>query len=164
MELNLVIPLMQVSLKRLFESAFDYGKAVRTKGYNSKQAWDAFKQLIPPVESKGYTIMRESYIELYDSVDLKYHSDDNDQACSIRIKGRVLHNLRKDGTIDELNHFVIQAFRIPYLEGLQLSPLKVAQIGYNLGQCYASIHEYPFNVQVWISDSNLFNYSTYFEE
>lgn len=149
--------------KRLFDSAFDYGKTVRLCGYDGKTAWDAFKRTFD-IGSSRYTLMRESYLSMYNEVGLSYYSDEDDRACAIRLKGRVLNNLEKDGTLNELNHFVIQAFRIPYLESFRLSRMKVAQIGYNLGQCYASISQYPYSIQVWMSDSNLFDYHTYFEE
>lgn len=146
--------------EHIFSEYMVYGTTVCTQGKNGLDAWNAKKI---GLSAEGVIVtLSNRYMNYFHEVDFQLPSVTNDQECSITIGSLRLSNLDNNGNIDERNHYLIQVFRIPYLESFALSRRKLAQIAYNIGQCKAVFHEYPEEVQKWVLARHILEFETLF--
>lgn len=150
---------MAYLLRKLFKLILKYGYRVRKNREDGLQAWSQVKpffaqstQQIPPLSP--------AYQAAWTKVNYQAKSEDD---VTITIAGYTFHNMKKDGGVNERDHFIIQLFRIPHLSNYSLSVLKLLQIAYNIGQLYADKELYPPPVLAWLNAHGLLGFKGYIE-
>lgn len=141
------------SLHDLWNKTYEKGYEVRKSGKNGLNEWQ-------PLKKEYMEILKDTKFpvkgEIKENVEkyLIIGDDKQDlQDCKFKYNDSTL-----DNKID-YHHFFIQHFRIPYLEGYDLSVLKFLQIAYNAGQLKASFENGDYdnmpNIKKFYNDHKL---------
>ena len=143
--------------KNLWQTVFSKGYETRKSGIDGQKAWQALKNEYE--ESAAQYDCRGTRIEkLCQEIGYNKCEDDTDhKKVTIRIAGAQLSNRT------EIEHFIIQHFRIPLMQNYQLSLSKLLQIAYNAGQARVEFdnESYSSDVKCFYESNMLDDIETY---
>ena len=145
----------------LWKEVINYGYQVRCQGLNGEKAWSEYKEKIK--DSNDY-FLTEKIFELIKKVNFSYTDDHKEQQnSSILIYDEIYLN-EFAGKINEVNHFILQHFRIPNMaENKKISTVKLLQLAYNIGQakCEFEKKTYSDRLAKFYQENKLDEITTY---
>ena len=152
-----------ISVKDLWDHTLNEGYRIRKNKLNGLEGWQPLKNAFSSAQVEKFKV-NGNHI---DSVNrcLKKGLDVSDLTDSyIECDGINVSNSIVNG--DDRGHFLVQHFRIPYLENFSLSLLKLMQIAYNAGQFKAAQEndEYTPLVVDFYTSHDLFDIRTFIDE
>jgi hypothetical protein len=166
----------ELDIEEVFNMIIDYGCNVRkfillTKpkdniGLNAwrmiKETFGDFKFLTLSGETLSKITVNKKLIELIESLikdkEYRFDEDDKDQE---KVK-LTINSIELDNQI-EPHHFFIQHYRILVTSNFELSPMKLMQVAYNIGQLKAQnkIHKYDEKLMDYYKENKLNNVNTF---
>ena len=148
-------------LKEKFNEIIEYGKKTRSNKENGFDNWQKVKSSYSDeIKHKRSEIIEDLMIKA------NYKYKDNDQKYSeVTINGINIKNMVDDKLV-EVNHFLVQLFRIPNLSGNEMSELKILQVAYNIGQYQAELYNNTYDEAItsFFVENGMSNIETYIDE
>lgn len=168
----------EVDIEEIFNSIVNYGCTIRkfillTKpkeniGLNAwrmvKESFSDFKFKTKSGEILSKVKVNRKLVEkinaLIETKKYKYDEDDKDQE-KVKLE---INSIELDNQV-EPEHFFIQHYRILVTSNFELSPMKLMQVAYNIGQLKAQnkIKKYDDKLIEYYKSNNLNNVNTFIE-
>lgn len=170
--------MIEVDIEEIFNSIIDYGCTIRkfillTKpkeniGLNAwrmvKESFGDFKFKTKSGEILSKVKVNKKLVEkintLIETKKYKYDEDDKDHE-KVKLE---INSIELDNQV-EPEHFFIQHYRILVTSKFELSPMKLMQVAYNIGQLKAQnkIKKYDDKLMEYYKSNNLNNINTFIE-
>jgi hypothetical protein len=169
---------MSLNIEEIFNLIVDYGCTIRKfvlltepKDNIGLNAWRMVKESFSDFRFKtksGEILLKvkvnkklvDKINKLIEDNEYKYDVDDKDQE-KVKLK---INSIELDNQV-EPEHFFIQHFRILVTSNFELSPMKLMQVAYNIGQLKAQnkINKYDEKLMEYYKSNNLNDVKTFID-
>jgi len=168
----------ELDVEEIFNMIIDYGFTIRkfvllttpkdNIGLNAwrmiKESFSDFKFLTNSGEALSKITVNKKLIELIESlIEEKLYVFDEDDKEQEKVK-LTINSIELDNQIDS-EHFLIQHYRILVTSNFELSPMKLMQVAYNIGQLKAQnkIKNYDEKLMDYYKENKLNNVNTFID-